>query len=93
LEFGKQFYYQADETINFEIKPQPSFNKDFNLLIHNFKENEKAGLENIIFTDSTKQIERLYSIFEDLNAGVKFSPVYLSLREGFIDHSQKLVCY
>ena len=93
LEFGKQFYYQADETINFEIKPQPSFNKDFNLLIHNFKENEKAGLENIIFTDSTKQIERLYSIFEDLNAGVKFSPIYLSLREGFIDHSQKLVCY
>jgi transcription-repair coupling factor (superfamily II helicase) len=93
LEFGKQFYYQADETINFDIKPQPSFNKDFNLLIHNFKENEKADLENLIFTDSTKQIERLYSIFEDLNAGVKFSPVHLSLREGFIDHSQKLVCY
>ncbi|HQS04716.1 MAG TPA: transcription-repair coupling factor, partial [Daejeonella sp.] len=93
LEFGKQFYYQADETINFDIKPQPSFNKDFSLLIHNFKENEKSGLENLIFTDSTKQIERLYSIFEDLNAGVKFSPVHLSLREGFIDHAQKLVCY
>jgi len=93
LEFGKQFYYQADETINFDIKPQPSFNKDFSLLIHNFKENEKSGLENLIFTDSTKQIERLYSIFEDLNAGVKFSPVHLSLREGFIDHTQKLVCY
>ncbi|OYY03705.1 MAG: transcription-repair coupling factor, partial [Sphingobacteriia bacterium 35-40-5] len=72
---------------------QPSFNKDFSLLIHNFKENEKSGLENLIFTDSTKQIERLYSIFEDLNAGVKFSPVHLSLREGFIDHAQKLVCY
>jgi transcription-repair coupling factor (superfamily II helicase) len=93
LEFGKQFYYQADETIHFDIKPQPSFNKDFSLLIHNFKENEKSGLENLIFTDSTKQIERLYSIFEDLNAGVKFSPVHLSLREGFIDHAQKLVCY
>ncbi|MDP3467115.1 MAG: transcription-repair coupling factor [Daejeonella sp.] len=93
LEFGKQFYYRADETIHFDIKPQPSFNKDFNLLIHNFKENEKSGLENLIFTDSTKQIERLYSIFEDLNAGVKFSPVHLSLREGFIDHAQKLVCY
>ena len=93
LEFGKQFYYQADETIRFDIKPQPSFNKDFNLLIHNFKENKKSGLENLIFTDSTKQIERLYSIFEDLNAGVKFKPVHLSLREGFIDQAQKLVCY
>ena len=93
LEFGKQFFYQADETILFDIKPQPSFNKDFNLLIHNFRENEKSGLENLIFTDSTKQIERLYSIFEDLNAGVKFKPVHLSLREGFIDLGQKLACY
>lgn len=93
MEFGKQFYYQAKETINFDIKPQPSFNKDFNLLIHNFKENEKSKLENLIFTDSSKQIERLYSIFEDLNAGVKFTPVNLSLREGYIDHAQKLVCY
>lgn len=93
LEFGKQFFYQADETILFDIKPQPSFNKDFNLLIHNFRENEKSGLENLIFTDSTKQIERLYSIFDDLNAGVKFKPVHLSLREGFIDLGQKLACY
>lgn len=93
MEFGKQFYYQPKETINFDIKPQPSFNKDFNLLIHNFKENEKSKLENLIFTDSSKQIERLYSIFEDLNAGVKFTPVNLSLREGYIDHAQKLVCY
>lgn len=93
VEFGKQFFYHADSTISFDIKPQPSFNKDFNLLIHNFKENEKAGLENLIFTDSTKQIERLYTIFEDMNAQVKFKPVHLSLREGFIDLDQKLACY
>lgn len=93
IEFGKQFFYQADESIVFDIKPQPSFNKDFSLLIHNFKENEKAGIENLIFTDSTKQIERLYSIFDDLNAGVQFKPVHLSLREGFIDSGQKLACY
>ena len=93
LEFGKQFFYQANETIYFDIKPQPSFNKDFNLLIHNIKENEKSGIENLIFTDSTKQIERLYSIFEDIDPAVKFKPVHLSLREGFIDKGQKLACY
>lgn len=93
IEFGKQFFYSADETILFDIKPQPSFNKDFNLLIHNFKENEKLKTENLIFTDSSKQIERLYSIFEDLKAGVEFKPIHLSLREGFIDHEQKLACY
>ncbi len=93
LEFGKQFFYPPDETILFDIKPQPSFNKDFNLLIHNIKENEKLNIRNLIFTDSTKQIERLYSIFEDIDKSVKFLPVNLSLREGFIDHSQKLACY
>ncbi len=93
LEFGKQFFYPPDETIVFDIKPQPSFNKDFNLLIHNIKENEKLNIQNLIFTDSAKQIERLYTIFEDIDKSVKFLPVNLSLREGFVDHGQKLACY
>ncbi len=93
LEFGKQFFYTPTETISFEIKPQPSFNKDFNLLIHNMKLNEDQQIQNFIFTDSTKQIERLYSIFEDIDKTTKFTPVHLSLREGFIDQGQKLACY
>ena len=93
LEFGKQFFYQPTEVISFEVKPQPSFNKDFNLLIHNFKQNEEQNIQNFIFTDSTKQIERLYSIFEDTGKTAKFTPIHLSLREGFLDHGQKLACY
>ncbi|MDB5119151.1 MAG: mfd [Sphingobacteriales bacterium] len=93
IEFGKQFFYFPNETISFEIKPQPSFNKDFNLLIHNIKLNEEQHIQNLIFTDSTKQIERLYSIFDDIDKTVKFTPVHHSLREGFIDHGQKLACY
>jgi transcription-repair coupling factor (superfamily II helicase) len=93
LEFGKQFFYQPTEVISFEVKPQPSFNKDFNLLIHNLKQNEELDIQNFIFTDSTKQIERLYSIFEDTDKTAKFTPVHLSLREGFVDHGQKVACY
>lgn len=93
IEFGKQFFYTADEIITFDIKPQPSFNKDFNLLIHNFRQNEEQKISNYIFTDSAKQVERLYSIFEDIDKTAKFTPVNLSLREGFIDHQQKLAFY
>src|SRR5690606_25068925 len=50
IEFGKQFFFTPDESVFFDIKPQPSFNKDFNLLIHHFKENEKQQLQNLIFT-------------------------------------------
>ena len=93
IEFGKQFFYKADQVINFDTHPQPSFNKDFNLLIHNFHENEKHGIENLIFSDSTKQIERIYAILEDLDKSASFTPIYKSLREGFRDDSIKMACY
>ncbi len=93
IEFGKQFFYSPTRTITFDIKPQPSFNKDFKLLIHNFHQNEEQKIQNFIFTDSAKQVERLYSIFEDIDKSIKFTPVHLSLREGFVDHGQKLAFY
>jgi len=50
IEFGKQFFYTPTDSIHFDIRPQPSFNKDFSLLIHNFKNNEADKIENCIFT-------------------------------------------
>jgi transcription-repair coupling factor (superfamily II helicase) len=93
VEYGKQFFYEGANAFNFEIRPQPSFNKDFSLLIHNIKNNEVDKIENYIFTDSAKQVERLYAIFEDLDKTVKFTPINISVREGFIDREQKIACY
>jgi transcription-repair coupling factor (superfamily II helicase) len=93
VEFGKQFFYKTEHVIHFETKPQPSFNKDFNLLIHNIKENEKQHIHNFIFSSSPKQTERLYAILDDIDKSAKFTPVNISLREGFIDPQQKLACY
>jgi transcription-repair coupling factor (superfamily II helicase) len=93
VEFGKQFFYNTQNVFAFETKPQPSFNKDFNLLIHNFKENEKQGIHNFIFTSSTKQTERLYAILDDIDKAVRFTPVNIPLREGFVDPQQLLACY
>jgi len=93
VEFGKQFFYPATTTINFDARPQPSFNKDFSLLIHNLKQNENLKIENYILTDSAKQQERLYAIFDDLDKTIAFNPINISIREGFIDTEQKLACY
>ena len=92
-EFGKQFFYPATTTINFDARPQPSFNKDFSLLIHNIKQNESLKFENYILTDSSKQQERLFAIFDDLDKTIQFNPINISIREGFIDGEQKLACY
>ena len=93
VEFGKQFFFKADTTITFDTHPQPSFNKDFSLLIHNFKENEGKRIKNLIFSDSTKQVERIYAILDDLDKSVTFTPIYKALREGFRDDKVKLACY
>ncbi|NQD72159.1 transcription-repair coupling factor, partial [Sphingobacterium shayense] len=92
-EFGKQFFYKADFNLTFDTHPQPSFNKDFTLLIHNFKENVSRGINNLIFSDSPKQIERIYSILEDIDKSVTFTPIHRALREGFRDDSLKYACY
>ncbi len=100
LEFGKQFHFQADHVEFFHFNPQPSFNKDFNLLIHNLKKNESSHIQNFIFAEQAKQMERLYSIFDDIARGagkedkkVSFNPIYIAIREGFIDQSLNVACY
>ncbi len=80
-------------NIKFENQAQPSFNRNFNLLIENFNENTKNGYTNYLFTDSAKQIERFYNIFEDMGVQVQFHPLHLSVHEGFVDHDLKIACY
>ncbi|MEL6391010.1 MAG: transcription-repair coupling factor, partial [Bacteroidota bacterium] len=79
--------------VDFGGKPQPNFNRSFDLLIENLKTNEGADVENYIFTDNAKQIERFYNIFEDLQAKVHFHPVTQGIHSGFIDPDLRIACY
>jgi len=81
------------QTISFNAKPQPSFNRNFDLLIQALHENTKQRVENFIFSDSARQIERFYAIFEDLHAQVQFQPIPQTIREGFTDLDLKIACY
>ena len=80
-------------SVVFHSKPQPSFNKNFNLLIQNLYENDTNKLKNYLFTDNEKQIQRLFAIFRDLKATSKVEPVMKAIREGFIDLDLKIACY
>ena len=81
------------EKINFNIQPQPSFNKNFKLLIEDLNQNTDKGIENYILTDNTRQIERFYAIFQDLDAQVKFHPIKKAIDKGFVDLDLKVACY
>jgi transcription-repair coupling factor (superfamily II helicase) len=72
---------------------QPSFNKNFDLLIEDLTNRKKDKFANFIISNQPKQIERLYSIFNDLKANVEFSMLTITLHEGFIDNEMRFVCY
>ncbi len=98
VEFGRQSALSAGKTISYNFSPQPSFNKNFAFLNDNLKSNIRNRLTNIIFSDTAKQIERLYKIFDDISPKKSgepelFTPILLSIHEGFIDNDLKLACY
>jgi transcription-repair coupling factor (superfamily II helicase) len=80
-------------NIDFSLKPQPAFAKDFKVLSGDLHNKRNAGYTNIIACNSAKQIERLYAIFKDLEHGAAFTPLLLDLHEGFVDPDQKLALY
>ena len=82
-----------DLVMNYETSNQSSFNKNFSLLIEDMKHKEKQGFTNYLFTDSGRQIERFYKIFEDLDAQLDFHPVNKAIHAGFVDRQLNIACY
>lgn len=86
-------FFKPVVQVNFRMKSQKSFNKNFPLLIEDLKGKTAEGLTIYIFMANARQVERFYTIFEDLAARVQFIPVTKSIHEGFVDYSAKVVCY
>ncbi len=93
VEFGRQFYLKKATKVSWESQQQPSFNKNFDLLVANLGDNEKTGFLNLIVAENEKQIDRLQGIFQELDPTLQVQSLLLSLREGFVDKQAKLVCY
>lgn len=81
-------------SIAFNTKPQPAFNKQFNLLIENLNQNTAKGYKNYIFCSTEQQAKRFRDIFRDAEQHVdQFETVVFPLFQGFIDDDLKTVCY
>lgn len=93
IEFGQESYFKPSFEQRFEFRPQPSFNKNFDLLTQDLLAHSKQGFTNLIFSNQPKQLDRLYQIFEDIESEVHFEPVHIALHEGFISPENTLVCY
>jgi transcription-repair coupling factor (superfamily II helicase) len=66
IEYGKNFFGKNSTVVRYSVSPQPSFNKNFDLLLTDLKKNISNGIENILLADNPKQAERLKSILADI---------------------------
>ncbi|MDP5076569.1 MAG: DEAD/DEAH box helicase, partial [Nonlabens sp.] len=83
----------AAGDIAFKTMPQPSFNKQFDLIAADLKEHEKAGYTNYIFCGTAQQATRFEDIFADMDAKIQYTTVVQTLYQGFVDNDLKMVCY
>jgi transcription-repair coupling factor (superfamily II helicase) len=93
IEFGNRFSLETPKTFEWKSSAQPSFNKNFELLAKDLSDHQMQGYSNFIAADMPKQLERLKGIFDEINSEAHFQPLDFSVRQGFVDHSLKIVCY
>ena len=84
---------QNEETVEFNISPQPVFNKNFELLTEDIRKRLEEGYKVRIYGEKKSQLERLKSI---LSQNGNILPEFISecnIHNGFIDHDDKVCCY
>ena len=98
IEIGNKSTFNQYDTINFDTLPQPTFNKNFDLLTDDLNERLREGYHIYILAEQVKQTDRLKAIFEDIahnqnTTPISFTAVNSTLHEGFIDRGAKICCY
>src|SRR5574344_283983 len=87
-----------EEEIICKFSPQPSFNKNFNLLRDDIISRNKEGYKVFISCSEVVQAERLKTIFNNLEVSAEdkhpiFEVVPYSVHEGFISGELKICLY
>ena len=84
---------QIEDPVKFNISPQPSFNKNFELLTEDIRKRLEEGYRVRIYGEKESQLERLKAILSQ-NGGIL--PEFIAkcnIHNGFIDHDDKVCCY
>ncbi|WP_394368300.1 transcription-repair coupling factor [Flavobacterium proteolyticum] len=99
IELHTNAVFKTDKKVEFHIQPQPSFNKQFDLLLNNLSENHFNGYKNYLCCSNENQASRFHDIFEDIDEAnhesirKQYKTMVLPLFEGFIDEENQIACY
>ena len=98
-ELGSKAIFKTQKTFEYHIQPQPSFNKQFDLLLNNLSDNHGNGYKNYIFCSNEAQAKRFHDIFESLDEAnhedirKQYKTIVFPIYEGFIDEENQIACY
>jgi len=81
------------DIVQFNIAPQPVFNKNFEFLSQDIKTNREAGYSVYIVGEKQSQLDRLYSILSQDGAYLPKFLVGKNVHAGFIDNDDKICIY
>ena len=99
VELSSKPIFRTTKKFEFHIQPQPSFNKQFDLLLNNLSDNHFNGYKNYLFCSNDAQAKRFHDIFETLdeanseNIRKQYHTIVLPLYQGFIDEENQITCY
>ena len=93
IEFDGGTTFPDRVVIDWNMIPQPSFNKNFDMITSNLQANHRQGYHNVIVAGQSTQIERLHDIFADREEEVPHHPIPLELSNGFVDKDLRLLVY
>ncbi|HQW69797.1 MAG TPA: transcription-repair coupling factor, partial [Flavobacterium sp.] len=99
VELTNKPLFKTSKTFEFHIQPQPSFNKQFDLLLNNLSDNHFNGITNYLFCSNENQANRFHDIFESLDEEnhedirKQYHTVVQPLYQGFVDEEHQVACY
>ncbi len=88
-----EFNSKINKSFSFGIKPQPAFNKKFDLLIETLIFYHKKNYQLKIFCNSKHQIKRFQEIFEEVKKELNIIFIENSIYKGFINDNDKELCF
>ena len=83
----------ATKTLLWGQAPQPSFNKQFDLLVAHLNSNHEKGWTNYLCCSNEQQVKRFHDIFQEMEETVHYKTLVCPLFEGFEDPEAKIAVF
>ncbi len=96
VELGSSTMLSKDNTIIFNTSPQPSFHKNFSLLIDCLNSQAENSFTNFFCVENPKQKERIEKIIKEFggeNSYFKVNYLLNSISSGYIDNDLKVAVF